>query len=224
MVLAAAFAVVGCKSNEQKAEALIKDYMYKHLHDYDSYEVVETKVDSAYNKPFFDQGIMSAALNAVEAKEKMDEHSSKYERAQSSMEIWEDSYSSMGRREYRNARKEYISEFLNFSKCYLQYFESLHEISQISDTLDREFIGWMVDHKYRCNNRGGNKVLGNDIFILDKKFNDILFLFDDDDDEFSDVIATIGLVATMGIDEIEGHIDQAKQTIATVQDILKDLD
>lgn len=40
-----------CKSNEQKAAALIKDYMFKNLFDYESYEPIETSIDSAYNQP-----------------------------------------------------------------------------------------------------------------------------------------------------------------------------
>ena len=35
--------LLGCQSNEKKALSLVKDYMYKNLHDYKSYEPIEKK-------------------------------------------------------------------------------------------------------------------------------------------------------------------------------------
>lgn len=37
-ILAIGLLVISCKSNEEKANELIKDYMYKSLYDYDSYQ------------------------------------------------------------------------------------------------------------------------------------------------------------------------------------------
>ncbi len=45
----ALFILVGCTSNEKKAEKLIDDYMYKHLHDYKSYEAVSFRTPIMIN-------------------------------------------------------------------------------------------------------------------------------------------------------------------------------
>ena len=60
------FTLSSCKSKEQQAEALINDYIFKHLHDYASYEAVETKVDSAYNSPYYDNLILLFADEAID--------------------------------------------------------------------------------------------------------------------------------------------------------------
>ncbi|MBQ7422779.1 MAG: hypothetical protein IJV27_11665 [Prevotella sp.] len=224
VVFATTLLAISCKSNEQKAEALIKDYMFKHLHDYNSYEIVETKVDSAYNRPFYDKAVMSAALSAVKANKETKEHYPKYNRAKSTMEIWEDSFSSAGRREYRNARKEYLTEFKKFTESFLEYNKSMFAIASTLDTLERQFIGWVVDHKYRCNNRDGNTVLGNDMFVMDRKFKVILFHFDNDDEEYSEAIDQIQLAQALGKMEFEESITSCKDNLVALNEYLNNLD
>lgn len=48
MALAGIFILTGCKSKEEKALEAIKDEMFKTLYDFESYQPVETKIDSAF--------------------------------------------------------------------------------------------------------------------------------------------------------------------------------
>ena len=144
IVLSALVALSSCKSKEQKADALIKDYMFKHLHDYDSYEAVETKVDSAYNTPFFHPDILSFAADAIDADEEKEELKDEVERASRIMDIWEDSWSASGRERYYEAREDFVTKYRDLCEATLNYTQSLQGIRHLLDSLDREFIGWSV--------------------------------------------------------------------------------
>lgn len=46
--------LVGCKSKEEKAQEAIKKEMFKTLYDFNSYEPIETKVDSSFYSIYTD--------------------------------------------------------------------------------------------------------------------------------------------------------------------------
>ena len=51
-----------CKSKEDKANELIKDYMFKNLYDFDSYQPIETKIDSAFHTIYNDSSAIHYAF------------------------------------------------------------------------------------------------------------------------------------------------------------------
>ena len=58
MALAGIFILTGCKSKEEKALEAIKDEMFKTLYDFESYQPVETKIDSAFLSIYTDSTIL----------------------------------------------------------------------------------------------------------------------------------------------------------------------
>lgn len=46
--------MTGCKSREEKAAELIKQEMFKTLYDFESYEPIEIKIDSAFTSIYTD--------------------------------------------------------------------------------------------------------------------------------------------------------------------------
>lgn len=98
--------MTGCKSREEKAAKLIKQEMFKTLYDFESYEPIETKIDSAFTSIYTDT---LALMYANEVKIKFDElekEEAEYESAKSAMEIWSDSYSSLGVYKYNEAKRK----------------------------------------------------------------------------------------------------------------------
>lgn len=179
-----------CKSNEQKAAALIKDYMFKNLFDYESYEPIETSIDSAYNQPMMNSQILALAFDSVEKeKEKeAEEHHEEYEDASRTMDIWSGGWSSSSTREYNKARKKAIEELIASVECTRASVRNLKQIKSMADTLSTGFIGWSAIHSFRCNTRGGSKTIGNYLFIFDKSFKTILNVFDADDEDLGAAI------------------------------------
>lgn len=171
ILLALLCTIYGCQSNETKANKLISDYMFNHLHDFKSYEAVETKVDTLFNTISDDPTCRRIASSASALVKQTNEYSSESERLARNAQF----YSGINFTEFReeleewrtNKRKEYTS-MIEFLKC-------LKSIQESSKGLDgRTRIGWRVKHKYRCNTLGGNSKLSEETFFIDKDFKSIL--------------------------------------------------
>lgn len=96
--------MVSCgQSQEQRAEALIKESLKKSLYKPETYKSVETKVDSAY-APYDDPAFFEELAELGKMNNEYTELEEKAKRAKSSMSIWSDPYmTAYGRNEYQEA-------------------------------------------------------------------------------------------------------------------------
>ena len=62
LLLALPLAFTSCKSNEDKANELVKNELSKTLYDFESYEPIETKVSEAYETAYNDTTCFRQAL------------------------------------------------------------------------------------------------------------------------------------------------------------------
>lgn len=171
-----------CQNREEKAAELIKQEMFKTLYDFESYEPIETKIDSAFTSIYTDSIIKSYAYIARAFLDDVEENLDKIKDDRNTMEIWSDSYSSLGRSKYNEALKNY-GERLDKTKRYMEVVNNyMDSIKIISSNFKPEFYGWKASHKFRCKNKGGNFDLGNYIYVFDKKMNSIIYKEDIDDD------------------------------------------
>lgn len=171
-----------CQSREEKVAELIKQEMFKTLYDFESYEPIETKIDSAFTSIYTDSIIKSYAYIARAFLDDVEENLDKIKDDRNTMEIWSDSYSSLGRSKYNEALKNY-GERLDKTKRYMEVVNNyMGSIKIISSNFKPEFYGWKASHKFRCKNKGGNFDLGNYIYVFDKKMNSIIYKEDIDDD------------------------------------------
>lgn len=177
---------VQCKSNEEKALALINEQMFKTLYDYDSYQPVETKIDSAFHTPFNDSINLKYAVYCSVFYEKFDEYMKKVDNAQREAEIWSDSYSSYGKQKFYDAFEEATTGLLVAEEILNKIGLYQDTIKMRSNELDREFIGWQVTHKFRCKTKGGYSDLSTNIYIMDNKFTKILDQINVDDENYKE--------------------------------------
>jgi hypothetical protein len=100
--------MVACgQSQEQKAEALIKESLKKSLYKPETYKPVETKVDSAY-APYDDPEFFEELAELGKMNSEFVELEEKAKHAKSSMSIWSGLYQcSFGRNESQEAKEEY---------------------------------------------------------------------------------------------------------------------
>ncbi len=218
LLVLAMVSLSACKSNEQKAAALIKDYMFKTLFDYESYEPIETSIDSAYNQPMMNSQILALAFDSVEKEKEAEEHHEEYETASRTMDIWSGGWSSTSTREYNKARKKAMEELLASVEDTRASIVNMKQIKLIADTLSSGFIGWAAIHSFRCNTRGGSKTIGNYLFIFDKRFKTILNVFDADDEDLDAAIDKIGTAMAMTDEQFAELEDQYTGTITKLQD------
>lgn len=180
-----------CKSREEKANELIKADLYKTLYDYSSYEPIETVIDSAFTSIYRDSTILSYAYILQACLDKSNEYLDEIKDAQSSMDIWGDSYSAYSRRKYNEAKEKFESN-LEKAKFYMQKMdETMPLIKEEIDNFKPSFCGFQAKHKFRCKTKGGNFTIGNYLYIIDEKFEKILSTNDLDDEDNERIMSLI---------------------------------
>lgn len=171
----------GCKSKKDKVADIIKDEMFKTLYDFESYEPIETKIDSAFYSIYTDSAILAQAYIAKLFLDDINESLEEEEKAHRSMEIWSDSNTSMGQNKYNEARDK-CEESLNNAKLYLSIVKTkMDTIRILSSNFNTEFCGWKATHKFRCKTKGGNFDIGNYLYVFDEKVNEITYTEDLED-------------------------------------------
>jgi hypothetical protein len=174
-----------CKSKEDKALALINEQMFKTLYDYDSYQPVETKIDSAFHTPFNDPVNLEYAVCCSVLYDKLDEYIQEVKNAQNKVEIWSDSYSSYGRKQYRKALAEAAGSLLVADYFLNNKIKPYQDSIRIrSNEFDKDFIGWQVTHTFRCKTKGGYSDLSTNIYIMDKELTTIMDVVNVEDENY----------------------------------------
>lgn len=172
-----------CKSKEEKAAEIIKKEMFKTLYDFESYQPIETVVDSAFYSPYTDSTILSHGYIIKELISEARKNLEELKEAQSSMEIWSDSYSSYGLTKYYEA-KEKMSSALEKVDLYIKIINTEGDsIRMLSKDIKPTFYGWKITHKFRCKTKGGNSTIGNYIYIFDKNIEHIIHEEDTEDED-----------------------------------------
>lgn len=165
-LMAIALMMVGCKSREEKAAELIKQEMFKTLYDFESYEPIETKIDSAFTSIYTDTLALLYANEVSSMFNELDDAETEYESAKSAMEIWSDSYSSLGVYKFNEAKKK-VNDYIEKIDDVLKKTENIYEsIKKRNNEIGRSFIGWKATHKFRCKTKGGNFDLGNYLYVF----------------------------------------------------------
>ena len=106
MALAGIFILTGCKSKEEKALEAIKDEMFKTLYDFESYQPVETKIDSAFLSIYTDSTILKHGYVSSAILDEVNTTLEEVKDGNRTAKIWSDSYSSYGREQYNEAREK----------------------------------------------------------------------------------------------------------------------
>lgn len=196
-----------CQSKEEKANELIKAELYKTLYDFSSYEPIETTIDSAFTSIYKDSTILYNAILLQATMKLAEEKLEEIRDAFSSIEIWQNSYSSYGRRKFYELREK-VGEDLEEAKVYQKL---MHEITigmkKEIDKFEPTFYGFQATHRFRCKTKGGNFTLADYLYIFDEDFKTILSKTDLDNEDEKKLRSLIDEVKDSIIEEEEGDGD-----------------
>lgn len=162
-------------SQEEKAQKMAANYLKGVLYHFDSYEPLQTRVDSSFVSLSCDKEAIELTLDMLKLFQLAEEYAHKVENAESSMDIWApDGFSSTySRGEYRRAKNERDENqrLLDKTKDRIQtQFEKIKTRQSAID--DGNFNGWMVYHKFKSLNGARTlDLFGEYIFFCDKDFN-----------------------------------------------------
>ena len=192
------FVLFSCKSKEEKASELIKSEMFKTLHDFSSYEPIETTIDSAYTSFYRDRAILAKAYSIKILFKKGDEKLEAAKRAQEEMDVWGDRYSSYSSTKWDQAKEKAYKNVDEVKLILKEVKKAQNETYELIRDFTPELCGWEVKHKFRCKNRGGNYYLSYRLFIIDFDFKKIIYTENLEDKELIDVRKLIDEIKTIG--------------------------
>lgn len=201
--------VVSCTSKEEKANKLIKQYMYENLYDFESYEPTKTVLDTLYADIRFDKEAYQAARFGQMNLEKSDEYINEAHSAGRSMDIWSDSYTSYGRSQWTEANNKMKTCIDNAKKCMAEVSAAMLIIKEREEVINNktaEMQGWKVWHKFRCKTKGGSATIGDYCFIMDCDLKEIITVYDLDDNKHKEIIGFIDEAITHTKADLEADI------------------
>lgn len=187
-----------CDSKERKAQQMAANYLKGVLFHFDSYEPLQTKVDSSFVSLCNDSEAITLALEMLKMFEKAQEYVEKIEDAEHAMEIWAPDrfYSSaFSRGEYRRAQEKYEDNKKHLDKIRNRIQDQFSLIKQRQSHIkDGTFGGWKVYHKFKSLN-GAQTVdlFGEYIFFCDTEFNEKAAYSKEEYDALSKIMETIAM-------------------------------
>ena len=166
--------ISGCSvSPEKKVANLIKESMLKTLIFPESYDPIETKLDSAFS-PQFDPDFIQLILDLNNKGFEYESLQSQIASAEREMSIWDTPYSSSFSKTQLKQAKEKL-ESLNIELAQLE--SRLQKMGakvyeQLNET--EKFIGYKAHHSYRARNNAGNTMIGDEFFLIDKDLTTVI--------------------------------------------------
>lgn len=185
--------VSSCKSKEEKAAELIKQELSYELYDFQSYEPITTVVTEAKDIPANNKDCLTKASYANERFETAIKHMKDVKYALEMMNLWgpptkcSSSYSNSKYYEYKD---DYVTA-MKIANVYIKHYNStIDELdSLIKNTHPSETIGYNVEHSFRCRTKAGFWTIEHCKFLVDKDFENIIFM--DEKGDAADLIESV---------------------------------
>lgn len=176
--------LVSCmRTPEDRANSIIQERVKKSLFFPDSYEAIETVVDSAFapqdDPIFYDKALQLYNLFTV-----VEVCRSNADRAERVMNVWKAPHlNGLGQVNYNQAK----DDFERYSKqvdFYTSKIEKEKDYLQEQISKEPKFIGFKFTHKFRAKTNSGNVMIGEKVFITNEDMTQILAGYDSDGEEY----------------------------------------
>lgn len=171
------------KSPQDKATAYVEKDMPKSLFKPDSYDPIETKVDSAF-APFDSPDFYKQAMELINLNVELQDNEEKIKDAKLSMSLYVNPYSSYDRDEFFEKKKEYEERMGKQEAMKEQFNQKLEKIKKEAQEKP-EFIGFKAFHRYRANNNNGQTLIGTALYVFDQEIKQPLMVYDMESEDFN---------------------------------------
>lgn len=177
LCLISALVLCGCRKNiEEQAQEAVKNELHKTLYYFDSYEPLETKVDSAFNTPENNPDVNEFMRSVWEQMDQVKEFATELENAERTIASLSDARKLGGSfaYDYNEAVKDKVYVETKIKDNLKVVYENALKFSKFISQADSSFIGWRVMHTYRAKTRGGDPSIGREVYIFSKDFKKVL--------------------------------------------------
>lgn len=200
------------QTKEEKAQQMAAEYLNGEIYNFESYEPIQTKVDSSFISLSSDKDAIELTLDMLKLLKTTSELAEEVENAKRMMAIWEPcEYSnaySLERYEQEKNEMDKKRRLLDKTKERVEtLFQKIKERQSVIKSGD--FNGWKVYHKFRSLNAEGSfSGFGEYVFFCDKDFNVDMAYSKDVLDIMSKILDVIG-----ESDDITEFAEQAQEII-----------
>lgn len=195
-IIIATLSFVSCsESNEEKAEKLIKNEMNKVLVNIDTYEPIETVIDSAY-APVMTADVFNKCFNLPKQLEMLFQLKKEAEEAYDMMNIYKSVPSRYSGGEYDRYKNQYESASKKAEEMENR-LKSLNDSIEELAKVEPYFNGYIINHKFRYVTKNGDKSIGTFLFLMNKDISAIEFMIDTEDENFKTMGELIQLNNTL---------------------------
>lgn len=173
------------KTNEEKADALIDGYIRNSISKSETYEPIETEIDSAFS-PFDSPEFYDKTCQIIRLGEDVENLLNRIEKARMTMALGVLSFSASGIEKCLEAKKEMTSIIEEYNRDSVR-FESM--LSDLQEELSKEpeFIGFKARHKYKVKDENNRRVFGEYKFVFDPQIKSITDVYDMNEEEYRKV-------------------------------------
>lgn len=164
---------------QEAAEVMAKNLVCENLYYPESYDPVNTTVDSVFYNYLTDADCLNAAVELIGLRNAYEAAKSTYEENDWTIRFHGNPGGAFLEHE-RKARAEASAEMKELQPK----IESQQQIIRNRSTAkDGEFFGWQVIHRYRASNSAGVVSFGKVLFVLDPTMTQCYYRFSLDEDE-----------------------------------------
>jgi len=205
IVLVATLMAACTQTPQQKAEALVEETVKKVLFKPDTYDPIETKLDSIVS-PYNDPDFYKEVTSFSELLTEVPRCENRIESTKKDLNFYDKSFKdSFFKNEYQEAKKKY-EKAVNEYKSLKEKIQKEYEDIAAKLKGEHAFSGYVVAHSFRANNNDGNTLISNYIFFVDKNIENIIYTLNDyEANEFAETINQIK--EKMGEDEDQWFSD-----------------
>lgn len=183
---------IGCKSREEKALETIRDAMFKTLYNFESYEPIETTVDSLQYDMYGDTLVHSFVMRMKLMDTLIDDYDKEYRDAKKIFDIWDDPrmyyYSDFAYNKRKNAYEDMQKALLAKTVAENVRGSYLDSLIILKQNHSSELYGWRVHHRFRCKTKGGSPDLCDYVYFMDRKCEKIYLTIDEKDFNWGDYV------------------------------------
>lgn len=192
-ILSIVFMLSSCgKSDEEKLNDMIAEATKASLYIPESYDPVSTECDTL-GRDFINKANIKKSAKIISLVREAQSVKSQIERDAEQRDYW---------------RGKYGEFFSDYSKKVQRGEEKRDGLKAEANKLfaelitdyntNREFCGFIVEHKFRAKNNMGNVMFGDIIYILNKEKTEIVDAYDTSDDDFLGFIQMAGAMQEIG--------------------------
>lgn len=147
---------------KEKAKEKVKEYVCSNLYIPDSYDPVQTTVDSAFYSYITDYDCLKAADELIDLRQEYNSSKSRYEEALNNIKT----FGGSGVFRHFSVERDKAKETMEETKPKIEKCEAV--IKNRDASHDGQFIGWFVYNRYRAKTNNNTIMFGEALLLFDK--------------------------------------------------------